>query len=1274
MKKEHRTTPPADHAPSYPKISPHSCDETAQKALEELGREKPAQEAEEEKGSQGGGKTCGKDGVAGSTIRRRAARRNTITAEQLRERYRDPENHSFPAYGNPKDGVPISDPMSAKSNRLKGLLSGSFAPKKTFDPGTGGQNKRPSYSTTTNNEPPRSAKRQKTKDEASSAAAYTNSTFAPPPSPSPARSIRSLSAVDLTKPDVDAASNRSTQQPAFQVEEYRTVQRNNSVPRKNTRTRKRSANKSPASKVQPLDIDGEEDEISQDMPAVKKRNVGKMVPFKMTPLKGSRDASEGISDSDLHKIDELASEAGSAKKRQVFDVDPISDDEKPSPTTSESRLVKADMSRVEFKKQKPDAVIFKLKRAVSGKHILVVDELPPEEQPHLQVLDDKKHLLACGRDGKRSHLFHWIEVKVNFCQRIAYATTATPLASISRSSSGEAAGRLVLEFAANNDALRFGNWVEGVAGGLRNLKVPCEPADSHQLQKVFDTQWKNAVEYKPASWTSKPDDIRYLESKKASKDGDIHNSTPRTSSRPNSAHQDVSYQSGKPLRSSMNTGDPASTPSKTPRTSSFFTLAGEKDAKAEPRRTRDVPQRQTRDAAARRTNEPKPSILAPRSPSPVLWTEENKEWKKIWDDDKPLLYPEFGKHKATVIRDDIFRLDEGQFMNDNLIWFYMKYLQVKLEKENKQTHDRIYFMNTYFYPKLTEKSGRGINYEGVRSWTTKVDLFSYDYIVVPVNEQAHWYLAIICHPSKLIKAQEVQEVDKEPPQVAQKEALVSAVGEQVEHMSLDDPATENKDTVVLVEPKASPVKSQLPRKSTGALPRKKDPSEARVITLDSLGVGHSATCGNLKEYLVREAKDKKNLEIEAPGQFGMTAKNIPEQLDHASCGAFLLGYLREFLKAPDDTVGRIVRKEEMNWDITSIAMRSELRGIIIEQREEQNRRFALLAAEKKTKRKTPKAPISSKSSEEPSGVPSTPRTPVSAGDAPKKPSSTIKGSPATPSIPSIPSMDGSSSPVKTETNGEAPPVHDSVPQEPSGSEVGIAKTAEELQPVASKISERPKTPPRSEPLAKVNPSPTQQRTSPRFNKGKTNGQVDKVQTTDEAPAASPSATSKAGSAQKRLRKPGFSPAEEIMNQISSPSKTHPMPIRTERRASRPTEKSPTPTQQLLSESQDSPSKKTPVQNLTHTAERPSTHKDRSTLKQKDLQTLTQAPTLTSPYFAPPVKSPPSATKPRQLSIEEIPQPISTQPIPSIEDEGLYHKSPGNSGFKSSQTVTVDLTD
>ncbi|KAK2775696.1 ulp1 protease family protein [Colletotrichum kahawae] len=1270
MKQEHRTTPPADHAPSSPKTSPHSCDETAQKALEELGREKPAHEAEKEKGSQGGGKTCGKDGVTGSTIRRRAAGRNTITAEQLRERYRDPENHSFPAYGNPKDGVPISDPMSGKSSRLKGVLGGSFVPKNNFETGTGGQNKRLSHSATTNSEPLRSAKRQKTKDEAPPAAAYTNSAFAPPPSPSPARSFRSSSAVDLTEPDVDTASNRSTQQPAYQVEEYRNVQKNNSVPKKSTRTRtKRLASKSPASQNHPLDVDGEEDEISQDMPPAKKRNLGKTngvkkVPFKMTPHKGSRDASEGISDSDLHKIDELASEAGSAKKRQVFDVDPISDDEKPSPTTSENRLTKANMSRVDFKKQKPGGILFKLKRAVSGKHTLIVDDLPAEEQPHLQVLDDNKHLIACGRNGERHLGYHWIDVKLNFCSKIRYTATATPLATISRSASEDAAGLLVLEFSADSDALRFGNWVEGVAEGLRSLQLSCEPADSQQLQKIFDKQLKNAIDYKPAPWTPKPDDIKYLESKEASKDGDICKSTPRTNSRPTSAYQDTSYQSGKPLRSSMNTGNPASTPSISPRTSSFFTLAGEKDTQAKPRRTRDLPQRQTRDAAARRTTEPKPSILAPRSPSPVLWTEENKEWKKIWDD-KPLLYPEFGKHKATVIRDDILRLDEGQFMNDNLIWFYMKYLQVKLEKENKQTHDRIYFMNTYFYPKLTEKSGRGINYEGVRSWTTKVDLFSHDYIVVPVNEQAHWYLAIICHPSKLIKPQEVQEVDKEPPQVAQKEALVSTVGEQVEQMSLDDPATESKDTVVLVEAKAS-LTPQLPRKSIGALPRKKDPSEARVITLDSLGVGHSATCGNLKEYLVREAKDKKNLEIEAPGQFGMTAKNIPEQLDHASCGAFLLGYLREFLKAPDDTVSRIVRKEEMNWDITSIAMRSELRSIIIEQREEQNRRVTLLAAEKKAKRKTPKAPISSKSSEEPSGVPSTPRTPVSAGDAPKKPSSTIKGSPA---IPSIPSMDGSSSPVKMETNGEAPPVHSTVPQEPSGSDVGIAKTAEELQPVTSKISERPKTPPRSEPPAKINSSPTQQRTSPRLNKGKTHGQADKNQTADKSPAASPSAISKAESAQKRLRKPGFSPAEEIMNQISSPSKTHPMPIRIERCASGRTEKSPTPTQQLLSESQDSPSKATPVQSLTQKAERPSTHKDRSTPKQKDLRTLTQALTSTSPYFVPHIKSPPSATKPRQLSIEEI-----SQPIPSIEDEGLYHKSPGNKSLKSSQTVTVDLTD
>lgn len=55
--------------------------------------------------------------------------------------------------------------------------------------------------------------------------------------------------------------------------------------------------------------------------------------------------------------------------------------------------------------------------------------------------------------------------------------------------------------------------------------------------------------------------------------------------------------------------------------------------------------------------------------------------------------------------------------------------------------------NTFFYASLTtSKPGqRGINYEAVQKWTRGIDIFTYDFVVVPVNESAHWYIAIICN-------------------------------------------------------------------------------------------------------------------------------------------------------------------------------------------------------------------------------------------------------------------------------------------------------------------------------------------------------------------------------------------------------------------------------------------------------------------------------------------------------------------------------------------------
>ena len=114
---------------------------------------------------------------------------------------------------------------------------------------------------------------------------------------------------------------------------------------------------------------------------------------------------------------------------------------------------------------------------------------------------------------------------------------------------------------------------------------------------------------------------------------------------------------------------------------------------------------------------------------------------------RPLIYPKSGKKKSTVEWTDLSRLDEGEFFNDTLITFYLRYLEHRLEEQNPAIARKIYFFNTFFFASLTktQRGKKGINYEAVQKWA-RGDIFSdYDYVVVPINESMHWYLAVICN-------------------------------------------------------------------------------------------------------------------------------------------------------------------------------------------------------------------------------------------------------------------------------------------------------------------------------------------------------------------------------------------------------------------------------------------------------------------------------------------------------------------------------------------------
>lgn len=123
---------------------------------------------------------------------------------------------------------------------------------------------------------------------------------------------------------------------------------------------------------------------------------------------------------------------------------------------------------------------------------------------------------------------------------------------------------------------------------------------------------------------------------------------------------------------------------------------------------------------------------------------------------KLMVYPPPpAKGGITVTNEDLHCLNDGEFLNDVIIDFYLKYLV--LEKLKKEDAQRIHVFSSFFYKRLNQRERRNVpdttnlpiqkrKHNRVKTWTRHVDLFQKDFIFVPINESAHWYLAVICFP------------------------------------------------------------------------------------------------------------------------------------------------------------------------------------------------------------------------------------------------------------------------------------------------------------------------------------------------------------------------------------------------------------------------------------------------------------------------------------------------------------------------------------------------
>lgn len=366
-------------------------------------------------------------------------------------------------------------------------------------------------------------------------------------------------------------------------------------------------------------------------------------------------------------------------------------------------------------------------------------------------------------------------------------------------------------------------------------------------------------------------------------------------------------------------------------------------------------------------------FASPPRPKAPKWTEVNKP--KPWS--SSIIYPSQGAKRSTVDFEDLEKLDEDEFLNDNVVGFAIRYIEENMPAIHKRD---VFFFNTFFYTSLTSVNGRkGFNYDAVKRWTKNVDLMSTPYVVVPINANLHWFVAIICNLHNVQRKMPDLDDDDSESEEARKKTdpsderqipgeltqdrgvngeFLSQSTDAMEQLSLSD-KNDNVQT-----PLSSGATKRKSKKKTAPAPRQYNPNHPVVITLDSFGNQHPAETRYLKDYIAAEAKEKRGMQVDRDEIQGMTAKGIPHQTNFSDCGLYVIGYLQEFAKDPRVFVTKVLTRQlDKESDFAAFdpsEKRKQIRDTLLSLNEE---REGGTQAQAKAPKSSDKAPASSSSTD-----------------------------------------------------------------------------------------------------------------------------------------------------------------------------------------------------------------------------------------------------------------------------------------------------------------------
>lgn len=223
--------------------------------------------------------------------------------------------------------------------------------------------------------------------------------------------------------------------------------------------------------------------------------------------------------------------------------------------------------------------------------------------------------------------------------------------------------------------------------------------------------------------------------------------------------------------------------------------------------------------------------------------------------DPPLKYTLSNGKKFIIAHSDFKTLYNNDWINDTLIDFFIAFEIDRAATELQLIKaDAVYAFNSFFFTKLMSKPEEQEvpdYYGNIRRWLTKIDLMSYESVILPINEHLHWFCAVIKNLPLLVEA-------------------------AIAYHEKYGPSPEDKETGK--RPKVDAV--------------------VEVFVFDSLRQTHSDIAKPLRIVIDEYCKDKYGVLI-PPELIKVQSARVPKQRNFNDCGIHVIYNVRKWLSEPE---------------------------------------------------------------------------------------------------------------------------------------------------------------------------------------------------------------------------------------------------------------------------------------------------------------------------------------------------------------------------------------